>query len=108
MQREGALRRARAARDYQDAIKQAERDENVASVFADNRIVALKGERPDPMIVGELLAARVGFQQPKPDGTPVIMANGEAGVVRNPKRPNRNDRRRRRGGMRFTPALAAT
>jgi hypothetical protein len=31
---------------------------------------------------------------------------GEAGVVRHPKRPNRKDRRRRRGGFRFTPGPA--
>jgi hypothetical protein len=94
----GAEHRAHAA----DAIKDAEINEGVAAVFAENRTAALKGERPmERVVVGELLAAKVG--RPKPDGTPMIMANGEPGVYRNAKRPDRQDRRRRRGGFRFTP-----
>jgi hypothetical protein len=31
------------------------------------------------------------------------MANGEIGTYHTVKRPDRNDRRRRRGGFRFTP-----
>jgi len=101
-----AEERARAARAYQDAIEQAEITEKVAMVFASNRAAALKGERPmDRVVVGQILAAKVGFKQ-TPDGTPCIMANGEAGVVRTPKR-YRNDRRRRRGGMRYTPKAGA-
>jgi hypothetical protein len=98
----GAERRADAARAYQDAVKQAELDEGVATVFAENRTAALKGERPmERVVVGTLLAAKVG--RPKPDGTPTIMANGEPGVIRAAKRPDRHDNRRRRGGFRFTP-----
>jgi hypothetical protein len=68
--------------------------------FAGNRAAALKGERPDRGVIGKLLLAKIG--RPKPDGTPVIMANGEPGVAYTPKR-ERNDRRRRRNGHRFTP-----
>jgi hypothetical protein len=83
-----------------DNIERAEIEERVAADFAKNRNAALKGERPDPTIVGVLLAAKVG--RPRPDGTPELLANGEQGFVRTPKR-SRNDRRRRRGGVRFTP-----
>jgi hypothetical protein len=96
----GTRERERAA----EAIKQAETEESIAAIFAEYRAAALKGERPmDRNIVGKLLAKRTGHPPSLPDGTPVIMANGEAGIVRNPKRPNRNDRRRRRNGHRFTP-----
>jgi hypothetical protein len=56
------------------------------------------------MLVGELLAH--GSLEPPADGTPIIMANGEPGIYRAAKRPFRNDRRRRRGGFRFTPKTA--
>jgi hypothetical protein len=101
---DGTKERERAARAYQDAIEQAESDEAIAAVFANNRTAALKGERPmERVIVGELLAAKMGYHPPPPDGTPVIMANGEPGIYRTPKRPNRHDRRRRRNGHRSTP-----
>jgi predicted RNase H-like nuclease len=55
----GAQERERAARAYQKSIEQAELDEGIAAVFAKNRTVALKGERPmERVVVGELLAAR--------------------------------------------------
>jgi hypothetical protein len=104
---DGAERRARAAREYQEALEEAELLESVAASFAECRAAALKGEWPDRGVAHRLVAAKVGFQPPMPDGTPCIMANGEAGIVRNVKRPNRHDRRRRRGGFRFTPAKAA-
>jgi hypothetical protein len=83
-----------------DNIKDAEIEEGLAAVFAENRAAALKGERPmERVVVGELLATPCAHQ---PDGTPMIMANGELGIYRAAKR-DRNDRRRRRGGFRFTP-----
>jgi hypothetical protein len=55
----GAQEQERAARAYQKSIEQAELDEGIAAVFAKNRTVALKGERPmERVVVGELLAAR--------------------------------------------------
>jgi hypothetical protein len=93
---------ARHREDAAEAIKRAELTEGVAAVFAENRTAALKGERPmERVVVGELLAP--GGAKPTPDGTPIIMANGEPGIYRAPKRPDRNDRRRRRNGHRFTP-----
>jgi hypothetical protein len=97
---EGASYREDAAR----ALKQAEEAENAAAIFADNRAAALRGERTiDPMVVGELLAAPCAKGDDIPDGTPIIMANGEPGIHCTVKRPFRNDRRRRRSGVRFTP-----
>jgi hypothetical protein len=94
----GASYREDAAR----ALRQAEEAENVAAIFADNRAAALKGGHTmDPMVVGELLAAPCA--KPPPDGTPILMANGEPGIYRPAKRPDRHDRRRRRNGHRFTP-----
>jgi hypothetical protein len=96
--KDGARKRKHAA----DVIEQAELDEGVAAEFAANRAAALRGDRRmDRVVVGELLAAKVG--KPPLDGTPCVMANGEVSVYRTPKRPGRNDRRRRRRGVRFTP-----
>jgi hypothetical protein len=82
----GAELRAMAA----DDIRKAEAEEDIAAIFAVNPAAALKGERPmERVVVGELLAAKVGVGR-------------ELGVVRAVKR-HRNDRRRRRGGFRFTP-----
>jgi hypothetical protein len=86
--------------DAAAAIKRAEANEGIAAIFAENRTAALQGERPDEMIVGKLLAMKIS--KPTPEGTPTITENGEAGFVHYAKR-SRNDRRRRRGGMRFTP-----
>jgi hypothetical protein len=100
----GAEKREQAARDYQHAIEMAELDESVAADFAENSTDALKGERPmSRSVVGELLAAKAGIIHPMADGTPLIMANGEPGVYYAAKRPDRNDRRRRRGEVRYTP-----
>jgi hypothetical protein len=93
----GAWWRKLAARH----IERAEHHENVAAVFAENRAAALKGERPmDHGVVGQMLA--VDMPKPTPDGTPIVMANGEPGFSFTIKRA-RNDRRRRRGGFRITP-----
>jgi hypothetical protein len=92
----GARKRKRAS----ELIEQAELDEAVAGGFAENRAAALRGERPmDRVIVGKLLAP---FKNSRLEGAPCVMANGEAGVVHYAKR-HRDDRRRRRGGVRFTP-----
>jgi hypothetical protein len=48
-------------------VERAEIEERVAADFAKNRTAALKGERPDPTIVGVLLADRAG--RPDPEGT---------------------------------------
>src|SRR5262249_12896879 len=47
----GAAERKHAAK----AIERAEQNERIAAFFAENRAAALRGERPDPMIVGKLL-----------------------------------------------------
>jgi hypothetical protein len=95
---------AKGREDAACAIAEAERDEGIAAVFAENRAAALKGERPmERGVVGALLVAKIGYRPPPPDGTPIIMANGEPGIYRAAKRPDRQDRRRRRGGVRFTP-----
>jgi hypothetical protein len=97
----GARKREHAAA----LIAEAEIEEGVAAAFADNCAAALRGERPmDRIVVGDLLAAKVG--KPPPEGTPCFRANGEAAVVRYAKRPGRNDRRRRRHGVRYTPKAA--
>jgi hypothetical protein len=96
---------ARGREHAASAIEQAERDEGIAAIFAENRAVALRGERPmDRVVVGQLLAAKCGFQPDPKDGEPCINPyTGEPSVHRVAKRPNRNDRRRRRNGMRFIP-----
>jgi hypothetical protein len=97
---------ARERKDAASGIERAERDEGIAAVFAENRAAALRGERPMEriVVVGALLAAKAGFGHAPKDGEPCINPyTGEPGVIRHPKRPGRNDRRRRRNGMRFTP-----
>jgi hypothetical protein len=89
------------------AIDRAEWNEEVAAMFAENRADVLKGEHPGQLIVGKLLALKLGYKSPA-DGAKVIMANGEEGIYREAKRPDRNDRRRRRNGLRFTPKRADT
>jgi hypothetical protein len=96
---------ARNREHARSAIEQAEKDEVIAAIFAENRAAALRGERPmERVIVGELLAARVGFRSEPRDGEACVNPlTGEASIRRVAKRPHRNDRRRRRGGTRFTP-----
>jgi hypothetical protein len=88
----GADVRKRAEEALAEAFERAAEDEKLAAIFADNGAAALRGERPIHQgVVGQILAAKAGFKPPPPDGTPCVMANGEAGVVRNPKRPGRKD-----------------
>jgi hypothetical protein len=105
-------KREQAARDYQDAIERAENHEGLAPIFAENRAAVLRGEHVEDnprSLVLEILAAQLGLSGPAaaqynpPDGTPIVMTNGEPGIYHAPKRPDRNDRRRRRNGHRFTP-----
>jgi hypothetical protein len=92
-----------------EAIKRAENHEGLAAIFAENRAAVLRGEQVQDnprALVLEILAAQLGVKANPPDGTPLMMANGEIGTYRAAKRPYRNDRRRRRGGVRFTPPKA--
>ena len=80
-------------------IERAEAQEKLAALFGDERAAALKGEKTmDRNTVLRVMA--IQLRGPEPKG-PVLMANDEPGVRRTPKRPHRNDRRRRRGGFRF-------
>ena len=85
-------------------IERAEAQEKLAALFGDERAAALKGEKTmDRNTVLRVMA--IQLRGPEPKG-PVLMANDEPGVRRTPKRPHRNDRRRRRGGFRFKPKPA--
>jgi hypothetical protein len=95
--------------DATSAIEEAEYFESVAATFAENRAAALQGDHAGRMLVGKMyFGATLGefaeaCRTTPADGTPIVMANGEIGTYRTIKRPNRNDRRRRRNGLRFTP-----
>jgi hypothetical protein len=102
---DAARERERAASIIKEAEKRAEQDEAIAAIFAKNRAAALKGERPmKRVVVGQLLAAKCGFQPSRKDGELCVNPlTGELNVHRVVKRSDRKDRRRRRNGYRFTP-----